>query len=242
MRSTPDFERRFQMRWLVLSALVFVMMLSAQPVFSAEESGSPLFLEAKPVWAEGRDTEMNLVLGFRGVFEIPDSGAKAALNIACSMYYRAWVNGEFIGHGPARAGHGWFRVDEWDISDRLRPGRNIVAIEVNSPAVNGFGVLDQPGFLQAEVVSDGRVLVATGKEKTGFSARQVVERVQRVQRGPAMAVGARPGCRGRRRRRQRPRRGRALRAVRHRRGRCWRWRCWRWWCRGRRCRWLHRIR
>ncbi|HPO30005.1 MAG TPA: hypothetical protein PKX28_02105, partial [Candidatus Hydrogenedentes bacterium] len=148
----------------------------------AQENAGALFDKARPVWAVDRDTEMNLVLGFRGTFEKTDDGVDGTLKVACSMYYRAWVNGNFVGHGPARAGHGWFRVDAWDISGMLRPGQNVVAIEVNSPAVNGFGVMDQPGFLQAEVSCGGKVVLATGDQQPNFAARQVIERVQRVQR------------------------------------------------------------
>jgi len=158
-----------------------VLLLAAVGGYALEDPAN-LFGQARPVWAVDRDMEMNLILGFRGVFEHTAEGSHGTLKVACSMFYRAWVNGAFVGYGPARAGHGWFRVDEWDISAFLRPGRNVVAVEVNSPAVNGFGVMDQPGFLQAEVVCDGKVVLATGDDRSGFVARQVTERVQRVQR------------------------------------------------------------
>lgn len=165
-------------RWMMLGILL--LATGADGFAQADPSG--LFERARPVWAADRDSEMNLILGFRGGFDRPEESSRATLKVACSLYYRAWVNGTYVGHGPARAGHGWFRVDKWDISDFVRPGRNVVAVEVNSPAVNGFGVMDQPGFLQAEVAYDGKVVLATGDDPRGFIARQVTERVQRVQR------------------------------------------------------------
>ena len=41
----------------------------------------------------------------------------AVLRVATSGLYRATVDGKFLGHGPARAGHGYFRIDEWPLKD-----------------------------------------------------------------------------------------------------------------------------
>jgi alpha-L-rhamnosidase len=57
---------------------------------------------------------MNLTLGFRGVFKAK-SNQKYTLKITASALYRVYINGEFLGYGPARAAHGYFRVDEYDL-------------------------------------------------------------------------------------------------------------------------------
>jgi hypothetical protein len=84
------------------------------------------FLSARPVWPKGRETEMNLFVGFRVVFDRPKSGA-AVLRIAGSSVYRIFLNGEFVGYGPARGPHGYYRVDEWQLR-KLAAGENVVAI------------------------------------------------------------------------------------------------------------------
>ncbi len=160
-----------------LGALVSLAALSA----IAGETAAPSFVAAKPVWPEGRDTEKNLFVGFRAGFEAP-AHARVWLRATGSSLYRVWLNGEFLAHGPARAAHGFYRVDELDITSRLKPGVNLVAFEVAGYNVNSFYLLDQPAFLQAEVVADGRVLAGTGGGDRAFEATILRERVQKVQR------------------------------------------------------------
>ena len=96
--------------------------------------------------------------------------------------YRVYLNGQFLAHGPARGPHGFFRVDEWDITDKLQPGVNTVAFEVAGYNVNSYYLLDQPSFLQAEVVAGDKVLASTGGDGERFTASILTERVQKVQR------------------------------------------------------------
>jgi len=139
------------------------------------------FLKAKPVWPKGRETEMNLFVGFRAIFESPNEGP-VTLRVAGSTLYRFFVNGDFRGFGPARGPHGYFRVDEWDITPALSAGPNIVAIEVAGYNVNSYYVLNQPSFLQAEITAGSRVLAATGDREKPFEARILSEKVQKVER------------------------------------------------------------
>ena len=167
---------------LCLIALL-VLLLIAFPMFlqtmSAASEGV-LMKKALPVWAKGREKEMNLTLGFRGSFKA-EEGEKVTLRIAASTLYRCFVNGEFVGSGPARAAHGYFRVDEYDLSERVKSGDNIVAIEVAGYNVNSYYTLDQPSFLLSEVEVGGKVVLATGG-KPSFEAFRIEERVQKVER------------------------------------------------------------
>ncbi|MDR0902231.1 MAG: hypothetical protein LBM92_05635 [Opitutaceae bacterium] len=139
------------------------------------------FKEAMPVWAAGREKEKNMALGFRAVFQAGASSA-ARLKIAASTRYRAYLNGKFLGAGPARAAHGWFRVDEYNLAPRIHNGENILAIEVTGYNINAFSVLDQPSFLLSEVEIDGSVVASTGEKTGAFEAFQLRERAQKVQR------------------------------------------------------------
>jgi hypothetical protein len=87
------------------------------------------FRSAKPIWPKGRETEMNLLGGFRAVIDAPTNAKRVVLRVTAAYLYRAWLNGEFVGYGPARGPRGFFRVDEWDITKKLAPGKNLVAIE-----------------------------------------------------------------------------------------------------------------
>ena len=139
------------------------------------------FESAKPIWPEGRTEEKNLFVGFRAVFDKPENDA-AVLRITGSTLYRVYLNGEFIGHGPARGPHGYYRVDEWDLGRKLRAGKNLAAIEVAGYNANSYYLLDQPAFVQAEVISDRRVLASTAGKGAPFEAAILEERSQKVQR------------------------------------------------------------
>jgi alpha-L-rhamnosidase len=141
---------------------------------------NPLMIKAVPIWVQGREKEMNLTLGFRGVFQ-KDKNQNCTLKITASTLYRVYLNGEFLGYGPARAAHGYFRVDEYDLSKRSKNGENIVAVEVSGYNVNSYYTLDQPSFLQAEAQLGDKIVLATGSDQ-GFEAFQLKERLQKVER------------------------------------------------------------
>ena len=102
--------------------------------------------------------------------------------MAASTIYRAWINGELVAHGPARGPHGYYRVDEIDVSKQLKPGTNVIAIEVAGYNSNSYYVLDQPSFLQAELLQGSTVLASTLGEGQPFEAGVLDYRVQKVQR------------------------------------------------------------
>ena len=147
----------------------------------SQEEQEARFGAAEPIWLAGREREMNLQVGFRAVIT-GDLPAPVVLRATASTVYRATVNGEFVGYGPARAAHGWFRVDEWELTSHLRAGPNVIALEVAGYNANSYYLLDQPSFLQAEVVSAGKVIAATGEGRTDFAAAALTYRLQRVAR------------------------------------------------------------
>lgn len=134
------------------------------------------FQKAVPIWAANRQQEMNCELAFRTSIH----GSDATVFLAASSLYRLWVNGNFAGAGPARAAHGFYRVDEISLKPYLQPGENTVVIEVVAYNVNSYDTLDQPGFLTAEIIQNGTILAATGD--ASFAAYELQQRVPRVQR------------------------------------------------------------
>jgi alpha-L-rhamnosidase len=140
------------------------------------------FPSAQPVWIADLEREKNITAGFCADVHW-DGKAGVALRVAASSLYRATVNGHFAGYGPARAPHGYLRVDEWGIGRLLVPGANRIAIEVVGYNLNSFYQLDQPSCLQAEVVAgDGSTLAATADRGAPFIARVLPGRVRKVQR------------------------------------------------------------
>jgi alpha-L-rhamnosidase len=118
-------------------------------------------------------------VGFRAALHGPEQ-QDGVLRIAASSLYRVYLNGQFIGHGPARGPHGYYRVDEWPLD--LRGAKNVLAIEVAGYNVNSYYLLNEPAFLQAEVISEGLILASTAGAGAQFKARILTHRLQKVQR------------------------------------------------------------
>ncbi len=142
----------------------------------------PFFKEAKPVWFEGHEKDVNTLGGFHCFFQAEKTDA-IYIRIAAMTIYRLFLNGIFMGYGPARAAHDYYRVDEWPMIGRITPGRNAVSIEVVGYNIKSYAYLDQPSFLQAEILdSNGRVLCATGTVKNPFDGMLLPFRKQQCDR------------------------------------------------------------
>lgn len=135
------------------------------------------FKKALPVWEQGKEREKNYNLAFRCI--IPKN-ENTRIALTASNMYQMFINGTMIAEGPARAGHGYYRVDEIDISGYLTREENIVVIYVDGYYVSNFYLIKQPAFLCAEILVDGEVIAATGQE--GFAAKYHSDRLQKVSR------------------------------------------------------------
>ena len=136
------------------------------------------FRAATPVWEKGTAHVMNRTVCF--VATLPATEKAVTLAAAASCAFVLTVNGVYVAHGPARCCHGYFRVDEYDLSKYLTKDVNTVALRVASYNVNGFSYLNQPGFLCAEISVGDEIVAATGRD--GFKAYPVTERLTKVQR------------------------------------------------------------
>ncbi len=161
-------------------------MIRLLVVICATSAGQTKFFEkAVPVWASSRQTEKNLTVSFRTTITWDGSTDVMFRLTACSDY-RAYVNGVFLGHGPCVAGLGHFRVDEYRLDKSLKPGQNIIAVEVAGYNVDNYYLMNQPSFLQAEITANGTVLATTstrpGKaaQPSMFEASLLGQRLQDV--------------------------------------------------------------
>ena len=136
------------------------------------------FLSARPIWPAGRATEMNRFVGFRAIVP-PTASRPVTLRVTASSVYRAYVDGVFVGHGPARGPHGRFRVDEWALDDYLGADEALVAIEAVGYNVNSYYLLDQPAFVLAEVRAGDDIFASTAGDGARFEATLLHEHVQR---------------------------------------------------------------
>ena len=134
------------------------------------------FEKASPAWILGREKEMNLWISLRAVAL---GAKKTVLRLTGSCAYDIRVNGEFVAFGPARCAHGFYRVDEIDLSDRISE-KAVITVNVAGYNADSFYHLDQPSFVCAELIEDGEITAATGAE--GFLCRVMTEHEQKAQR------------------------------------------------------------
>lgn len=143
-----------------------------------------IFKQALPVWEKNKATEMNYHLLFRSV--VSECDAKDCITkiaLTASNMYQLFVNGHFVAEGPARAGHGYYRVDEIDISKYLTAEQNVIAIYAASYYIKNFYLIKQPGFLCAEILCGDKVVASTGSsEDCGFKAMYHSARFRKVAR------------------------------------------------------------
>lgn len=134
-------------------------------------------VKAVPVWPRCLAGVQNATAGFRVVFT---GGKDGVLRLAGASLYRVTLNGAFLAHGPARAAHGFARVDELRLDGKLKRGKNILAIEVAGYELPSYYLPCQPSFLCAELEVGGKIVAATGGD--GFTALEVPGRRTKVQR------------------------------------------------------------
>ena len=119
-----------------------------------------LFIDAKPVFLKGLEKEHNIIACFKKDFEVLENVKTARINIAARSFYRLYVNGVLVMHGPARTAHKYLRVDELDIGLHLKKGLNEICIYVisYSDCFNGYSndCTLEKGLLMFELTLDDR--------------------------------------------------------------------------------------
>ena len=135
------------------------------------------------LWIPELAGAMNVAAAFRLTLDIP-VGDAPTLRLAAADTYRLWIDGRLAAHGPARAAHGFARVDEIPLAG-CAGRRATLFVEVHSAHVPCFDVVEQDAFFAAEVVApDGGVLAASADFEAWID-ETLMRRVQRFsyQRG-----------------------------------------------------------
>lgn len=115
---------------------------------------------AKPIWAEGKEKELNSSLFFKTIIT---KKCKAKIVITGHNFYRVFVNSKMKYYGPSRDAHGHYRVDEYKI-DLCEP-MNVIVIEVSGSNCFSFYTTNSEPFLMCEILDEqGNVISSTGDE------------------------------------------------------------------------------
>ncbi|MGH9354316.1 MAG: alpha-L-rhamnosidase N-terminal domain-containing protein, partial [Terriglobia bacterium] len=119
----------FRKLWKGVAAIA-ILTVSAS-AGAATQSGA-VHWEAQWIWPSPAAiaTHKNQFMLFRKTFTLAHSASKADLAIFADSRYRLYVNGAYIGQGPARAPARYYYYDVFDVASHLRPGLNVIAVEV----------------------------------------------------------------------------------------------------------------
>ena len=125
-----------------------------------------LFILAMPVWLKNKRNTKNLQVGFRCDF-VADDTKNYVLKISASTYYKVYLDGDFVAYGPARAAHGYVRVDEIDLP--IKNGMNKLSVEVAGYNCPSFYSMNIKSFLTAEILENGDPIKYTGRDFNAIS-------------------------------------------------------------------------
>ena len=134
-------------------------MTSLLPANSPE---ARIFARAEWIWPDDFrwDLHNGFVL-FRRDFTLERVPRHAPLFITADQSYHLYVNGAFVGRGPARGYQSHWPYDEIDLARWLVPGRNVLAVRAYNPGYSNFQYLTE-GYAGLLVAATwGRVRIQT---------------------------------------------------------------------------------
>jgi alpha-L-rhamnosidase len=101
-------------------------------------------------------------LDFRRTLQIEAVYRQAQLTLTADSRYKLWINGEFVARGPARCYPQAQSVDELDVTRHLRPGTNVLAVQVYQPGYSHFAYVHRAASgLLASLACDGANILTT---------------------------------------------------------------------------------
>ena len=118
------------------------------------------FNSAISVWPKGLSDEMNISVAFKAECE----KGELTLRLCAQNTYQLYINGALVMWGPARAGKGFFRVDEIDISNYLTRDKNELLVLVSSYRCANFYLINQAPFFCAELIGKNGVTGESGSD------------------------------------------------------------------------------
>jgi hypothetical protein len=134
---------------------------SSTPEPAGKPGCYPGLWTGKAIWDGGEAAPRHRFLFFRKTFDVPADARDARLRITAQDKYLVYVNGRYLGRGPARsAAPDWAHYDQYDLSEVLTPGRNTVAVqayfygELNN--YSGFSRNKRAGFWAQLEWTDGQ--------------------------------------------------------------------------------------
>jgi len=150
--------------------------LVAAPLVAVAVEAPAETADAEWIWDAGEAHPKNYFLMVRRSFLLPSPPDAAALHITASDRYVLYVNGDYVGRGPARSDPRFKSYDTYQIGEKLKSGKNAVAVlayhygQNTSPSGpylgNAFAAGDRAGLWAKLQVTSGSqtTVVPTGSD------------------------------------------------------------------------------
>ena len=153
--------------------------MAADPI--ADGGGYPGHWSGRFVWYGDERYPFHRFLMARRAFRLPAAPRRARLAITAEDRYVLYVNGTYLGRGPARSDPRWKSYDTYDVAAALQPGRNAIAVlAYHYGCQNNYSRDARAGLfvqLDAEAGDGTRTTMGTdghvaGAPGTGLAARR----------------------------------------------------------------------
>ncbi|MBN2584586.1 MAG: alpha-L-rhamnosidase, partial [Planctomycetes bacterium] len=134
------------------------------------------------IWPEGSYDMRNTYAQFRKDFQLPHVPRRAPFYITADQNYMLYVNGRFVGRGPARGYQATWAYDEFDLTPYLVKGHNWISVRAYNGGISNFqyryewhaGMLCAARWGKFELVSD-----ATWPSRVSSAVKPDTKRVSR---------------------------------------------------------------
>ena len=122
----------------------------------------------KWIWIAGQPRPVNYFLFVRHTFALNDAPQRARLSITAANRYVLYVNGKYIGRGPARSGQFWKSYDRYELADSLHAGNNTIAVlAYYYGTANNYSTDERAGlFAQFNIMTPGTEQVVFGTDQS----------------------------------------------------------------------------
>lgn len=102
------------------------------------------FGSAQWIWPQDHRWDLhNAYVLFRHACTLDRVPRRAPLFITADQSYQLYINGAFVGRGPARGFQSHWPYDEIDVARWLVPGRNVFAVHAHHPGYSNFQYVSQ---------------------------------------------------------------------------------------------------
>jgi len=108
------------------------------------------------IWSDESSDERNAFCRFRRGFDYV--GGHIQFHVTADSRYVLFVNGEYVGQGPARSWPNHWSYDTYDVDAFARPGRNVIAVLVNHWAEGNMQYVPGPAGLLAQLQLFDRII------------------------------------------------------------------------------------